>query len=167
MAEVSIGFFRLTVPGRIPYSKEIVVGNGFPQGWGRSFGKGFGALWYSGEGVGQMWFHAPIPTFTVMSSVRVLLEDVFIFFQTNGDCFMSHLDVWDGPNLINKFPSLHISGDHRVDPVPGENAFQVRDAGTGAIHTMNFGLNLSMSIDFKSGSSITFSSAGASFITSD
>ena len=62
---------------------------------------------------------------------------------------MSKLDIWDGPNLINNITSLHTSGDHRVDPVPGVNAFHVLDAGTGAIHKMNFGLNLSMEITFR------------------
>ena len=59
--------------------------------------------------------------------------------------------------------ALYISGDHNRDPVPGVNAFNVLE-GDDSIHTMNFGLNISMLINFVAESTIYFSSAGASFI---
>jgi hypothetical protein len=62
---------------------------GVPQGWGKS---------YRGKAGTKVWFHAPVPTTPVVSSSRVQLEDVFVFFDlSDGDCFMSNLDVWDGP----------------------------------------------------------------------
>ena len=89
--------------GGFPYSDII----GLPRGWGKMY------LGRTGQNV---WFHAAVPSPAVTSSVRVLLDGVFVFFRTHDgsgssssskNCYMSNLDVWDGSNLVKQFASLH------------------------------------------------------------
>ena len=131
---------------------------GLPTVWGKI---------YEGPGGLTNWFHAVIPTFPVIFSSLVQLEAVFIFFKTSGSCSIGELQFWDGTDRINRVPSLTLAGNYPHDPVPGITAFEVREEGTGITHTMNYGLNLGIQVNFSERSQIVFYSAGASFITSD
>lgn len=113
------------------------------------------------------WFHAAIPTYTVALSSLVQLEDIFVFFKTGGPCQMEEIQVWDGAKSIQVIPlSPAVAGDFTLDPIPGVNAFNIRER-TGIAHTMNYGLNVGMKVNFTGDSEIQFFSASVSFITSD
>lgn len=138
---------------------------GLPQVWGKR---------YQGRsGIGH-WFHSPIPT-PVGPESPVQLEDVFIFFKTLGSCQMEELMVYDGPDFIRRFKlgppeSAPVSGDFSHAPTFGKNAFNVREESgpkKGSTHTMKYGLNMGIKINFIGDSEVQFFSAGASFITSD
>jgi hypothetical protein len=90
-----------------------------------------------------------------------------IFFRTVGLCQIEEIQFWDGPDHINRVSSLAISGDFTHDPIPGKNAFNIREDTTGVAHNMKYGLNIGMGVHFIDESDILFFSAGASFITSD
>jgi len=127
---------------------------GLAQGWGRTYrGK-------SGQGV---WFHAPIPTPVQRLGNRVRLQDVFVMLKTDSGCLLSSLHVWDGADNVQRIDGLHTGGDFWHNTVPGVNAFSPREAG-GALHQMNFGLELSIRINFTSESNVAFASAGANFV---
>jgi len=81
---------------------------------------------------------------------------------------MEEIQIWDGAKRINVFSGLTNSGDFTFAPIPGVSAFHVVDESPPkSTHTMNYGLNIGMKINFIGDSEIQFFSAGASFITSD
>jgi hypothetical protein len=144
----------LLSPDGIPWSDVV----GLPRGWGKT---------YRGKSNEEVWFHAAIPTPAIDSSRQVRLNTVFMFFETeaNNRSFMKEVQVWDGKVRITQIPNLTSQGDLSMLQ-GGVNAFDPREAN-GALHSMQFGLGISMLFRFNEEAEITFFSAGADFLIMD
>jgi hypothetical protein len=144
----------LLSPSGVAWSDVV----GLPRGWGKT---------YRGKRNEEVWFHAVIPTPTIVSSREVRLNTVFIFFESEADNrnLMKEVQVWDGKILVTRIPNLMSQGDLSM-PQVDRNVFDPREAN-GALHSMQFGLGISMLIQFNADADITFFSAGADFLILD
>jgi hypothetical protein len=145
-----VGGSSITSPGPLNtvagvYWTDVV---GLPQGWGKT---------YRGKAGEAVWFHAVVPTPTMVSSVRVQLDQVYVFFNAREGCSLVDLHAWDGIDNILQIGNLSVTGDQSRNPTTGVNAFPI-------LHTMNFGLNISLHVRFNNEADITFFSAGADFL---
>ncbi len=143
---------------------EIV---GRRRGWGVTY-----------QGVNQEgtfnWFHAMIPTPTVVDGMPTRLERVFVLYDTPGTggnpVFVRKIHVWDGPDFIQEF-DLGGAGNksHIRKPfVIGESQFEIDEANKREVL---YGIGISILVEFGVGpdtsrgepTTILFTSAGAEF----
>jgi hypothetical protein len=143
---------------------EIV---GRRRGWGVTY-----------QGVNQEgtfnWFHAMIPTPTVVDGRPRRLERVFVLYDTPGTggnpVFVRKIHVWDGPDFIQEF-DLGGAGNksHIRRPfVIGESQFEIEEDKKQEVL---YGIGISIQVEFGVGpatsggepTTILFTSAGAEF----
>jgi hypothetical protein len=143
---------------------EIV---GRRRGWGVTY-----------QGVNQAgtinWFHAMIPTPTVVGGRPRRLERIFVLYDTPGTggnpVFVRKIHVWDGPDFIQEF-DLRDAGNksHIRRPfVMGESQFEIDAANKREVL---YGIGISIQVEFGVGpatsggepTTILFTSAGAEF----
>ena len=133
-----------------PVTDSDVVG--LRRGWGVTF---------VGKAETSNWFHAPIPTPTFVDDAQVHLDRVFVFFDAKREeVFVNAVHVWDGPNRIEQFVGLSVSGNHSKTIRDGSNSFDV--VRSPRVH---FGIGISVLVRFRQSEAITFTTAGADFIT--
>jgi hypothetical protein len=119
------------------------------------------------------WFHAMIPTPTVVDGMPTRLERVFVLYDTPGTggnpVFVREIHVWDGPDFIQAFNVNAGNASHIRKPfVIGENQFEIAEANKREVL---FGIGISIRVEFgvapaTSGgepTTIFFTSAGAEF----
>ncbi|MGE5685780.1 MAG: DUF6623 family protein [Nitrososphaerota archaeon] len=126
---------------------------GLCSGYGRTF---------RGAPGKSTWFHASIPTQPVIEVGRIQLDKIYLFFSTGQGCFLTEVHVWDGPIQVQRIPGINTTGDHSRNPTNNANSWQTRPGGN--IHTMNYGLGISMRFRFDADSTVSFASIGADFI---
>jgi hypothetical protein len=129
---------------------------GYCAGYGKAFRGGSGK---------STWFHSAVPTPPVQYS-RVQLDKVFLFFNAETGCFMTDVHIWDGPDSVSTISSLNTSGDNLRNPTE-RNSFNIRIPPGNSLHTMNYGLGISMHFRFDSESVVMFTSVGADFSSTD
>jgi hypothetical protein len=103
------------------------------------------------------WFHVAIPTPVISDGTRVALLRVFVLFATDSGVSIDAIHVWDGPNRIQQFDNLTLSGDHLFD-IDASNTFALP-----AVPRILWGLNIAVGVDFSAEGNISFSTAGADF----
>lgn len=134
-----------------------------PQNEGYNVSKiymGWGAVFKT---TGRQWFHFAIPTPVIVGSIDTIIQKVFVLFNTSGTTKIISVHVWDGPNKIQTFDNLSLSGDHS-GALDNNNTWNVNQ-----VH-IKWGLDVSVLVDFGPAShsgvpEITFTSAGADFLT--
>jgi hypothetical protein len=57
------------------------------------------------------WFHMPLPTPVIVGDVRTKVQKLFLMFKTDAG-EIRNVHIWDGPNRIQTFDGLHLTGDH-------------------------------------------------------
>jgi hypothetical protein len=136
--------------------------------------RGFGVTY---QGVNQEgtfnWFHAMIPTPTVVDGTPTRLERIFVLYDTPGTggnpVFVRGIHVWDGPDFIQAFDVNAGNAPHIRKPfVIGESQFEIAEANKREVL---FGIGISIHVEFgvspaTSGgepTTILFTSAGAEF----
>src|SRR5215207_238865 len=134
----------LTQVEKIPWTDVI----GHRTGWGVIY-RGLAGKW--------VWFHAPVPTPTRVNSVRTQLEDAFIMYNAESGAFLREVHFWDGPDRFQMIGGLRATGDRTRHLETDVNTFVVRHPD-GTFHTMAFGLEISILINFTVESNVTFTS---------
>ncbi len=134
---------------------EIV---GDRRGWG---------VTYQGSLPSFNFFHAPIPTPTVVNDVRTRLDRIYVLYLSNNQVQIRLIDVWDGPNPIRRLelPGLH--GNFSRHPFEeGKNTFKIPETPE-----VSFGIGISIGVEFLArgapqhgAATILFTSAGADFL---
>jgi hypothetical protein len=136
--------------------------------------RGFGVTYQGVNREGTFnWFHAMIPTPTVVDGMPTRLERVFVLYDTPGTggnpVFVREIHVWDGPDFIQAFDVSAGNAPHIRKPfVIGENQFEIAEANKREVL---FGIGISIHVEFgvspaTSGgepTTIHFTSAGAEF----
>lgn len=130
---------------------------GYAQGWGKT---------YRGKENQRVWFHVAISTPSMMSGSRIQLDKIYIFSNTTQGCFITDVDVWDGKYPVGTFRDLAITGDHSEGEFENQTVFRPR-ISNDQLHTMIFGLGISVRVTFTTRSNVTFHSAGADFLVSN
>jgi hypothetical protein len=137
--------------------------------------RGFGVTY---QGVNQEgtfnWFHAMIPTPTVVDGMPTRLERVFVLYDTPGTggnpVFVRKIHVWDGPDFIQEFDLGGAGNASRIRRpfVIGESQFEIEEAnkrevlyGIGISIHVEFGVSPATSVGEPT--TIFFTSAGAEF----
>ena len=151
------GLVQVTSEGGSLLTNTEIVGD--RRGWG---------VTYQGSIPSFNWFHAAIPTPTVVNYMRTRLDRVYVLYLSNNQVQIRHIHVWDGPNPIwgfNDLTGLH--GDHSRHPfVDGQNSFKIPETPE-----VSFGIGISIGVEFLAegapqhgAPTILFTSAGADFL---
>ena len=110
---------------------------------------------------GTQWFHFTVPTPVIVNGVDTILQKLFVMFSTGGTAKITAVHVWDGPNMIQAYDNLNVTGDHSK-LLDAQNTWV-----PNPVH-LKWGLDISVCVDFGPPSQIgvpqiTFASAGADF----
>jgi len=138
---------------------------GMPHGWGRE---------YRGKANTTCWFHAAVPTQVMYPEPlegfqRILPEllKVYILYNAEANCHISDVHVWDGASEgrpIHTRDHLRFEGDHSLALDDLNTIIIPRAPGpSGVTHYMLYGLGISVLVNFRSETTITFTAAGAEF----
>jgi hypothetical protein len=120
--------------------------NGRRQGWGVTFHM---------QANQSDWFHAPIPTPTIVEDRRATLSRVMVLFECPEGSALNEVHVWDGPNLIWHRAGLTSPGNPRGLDI--NNTFDVNHDG------ITWGVGVSLHISAVRDTDILFTGAGADF----
>ena len=119
------------------------------------------------------WFHAVIPTPTVVDGRPTRLERIFVLYDTpeprSNPVSVREIHVWDGPDFIQAFDVKNGNAPHIGKPfVMGESQFEIDEARKREV---SFGIGISIRVIFgedpsQSGglpTTVVFTGAGAEF----
>jgi hypothetical protein len=111
------------------------------------------------RGEGTEWFHFAVPTPVYFGGVESTVSKVFVLWKTNHTAKFVALHVYDGPNKIQEFNNLNLSGDYSNQAVPGYSEWAIEP-----VH-IRWGLGLSVQVAWPDPNldDIIFTSAGADF----
>jgi hypothetical protein len=130
----------------IPFTNRV----GFPRGDGKIF---------RGQPGSDNWFHASIPTPVLVDGVRVRAEKVFVLFRSDPGARIENVHVWDGSQRkIFEDNILRLTGNFSAT-IGGSNSWIIPGSPE-----MQWGLGLSVRVNFLQDAHITFTSAGADFV---
>jgi hypothetical protein len=151
-----------------PSRMENVTDADQQHAWTDQFGlrKGNGAT-FRGRSGQSNWFHFSIPTPVIFNDARVQLLRVFVLFNSEPGVEVDLVAAFDGPNniaLAMDRPS-GLSGRHDgtaglADLADGETRFP-----TSQNPSIFWGVDFSVHVSFHVDGNITFTTAGADFLT--
>jgi hypothetical protein len=137
--------------------------------WTDLFGyRVFYGIIFRGQAGNDNLFHFPIPTPVIVNNVRAKLLRVFVLFNSDPGVEVNHIVAFDGPfalPLQMDRPS-GLSGQHDgsrglADLVDGETRFP-----TVNTPEILWGVDIAVNVNFIVEGNITFTAAGADFLTS-
>lgn len=131
--------------------------------------QGFGVTY---QGVNEEnsfnWFHAMIPTPSVVAGTRTRLERVFVLYETSNPVSVREIYVWHGQNFIQAFDvggAGHGAFGSTLEN--GKTRFEIDEDKKPLV---SFGIGISIQVEFGTDASfrgesatIRFTSAGAEF----
>ena len=111
------------------------------------------------------WFHFPLSTSFAFDKVRPLLTKVYVIFQElNENANLAEIIIFDGPSSVG-FP-LNLTSS----PDPSVVSISQHSSGNSMLGwsinppiKMEFGLGVSVKVNFKCNGRVSFSSVGADF----
>jgi hypothetical protein len=137
---------------------------------------GHGKVFSGGRGT-ESWFHIPIPTIVQLDSAPLYLDQFYVFFACEGReagaiVGIRQVHVWDGSaKVLGYISPTQMAGDWSRPQTVGADSntwFPRRRGGPEAGQRIRIltGLGISLLGVFEVGGSITFHSAGASWVDS-
>jgi subtilisin family serine protease len=116
---------------------------------------GFCGAFAGKPGTGN-WFHFAVPTPVIVEGKRLRLDSIIVMFQTDPDVTVTNIHIYDGPQKIESYDGLALSGSHLFERFDVLNTYA--RYGIGITVGVNFGK------DTTKPHVVKFVAAGADFM---
>ena len=152
------------------------VGIGSDINWTDVVGERTGPrIVFTGQDQTSNWFHFSIPTPVFIRDENVVLQTIYILFDTSSGSTINQVYAFDGPNFKKVWaPRAALVTGMNHEGIGGRGATNLSDDQNGPAWDvirydvggwqMSWGLGISVEVSFGQNTSVTFTGAGADFI---
>lgn len=131
----------------------------------RKYKKGEGAEFTAGAQPTTAWFHFPLSTSFAFEKIRPLLTKVYVVFQElNENTNLEEIVIFDGPSSVSFPLALTSTLDPSIVSISQHSSGNsILGWNIAPPIKMEFGLGVSVKVNFKCNGRVSFSSVGADF----